>query len=156
MIIVSACLSGEKCRYDCGTKENAAVRDLVSRGRAVAVCPELLAGFGLPRPASEISGGNGADVLAGKARVLDMKGKDITVEFVDGCRKAAERGFKEGVRLAVLKEKSAACGTKKIYDGSFKGRLVRGPGILCALLEAAGIRVISEEDLSDLEISDYE
>jgi len=46
-----------------------------------------------------------------------------------------------GVRRAVLKEKSPACGVHLIYDGSFRRLLRPGQGVFAAALAAAGIEV---------------
>ena len=48
---VSACLLGEKVRYDGGHKRDRFVTDLLGRFvEWVPVCPELEAGMGVPRP----------------------------------------------------------------------------------------------------------
>ncbi len=145
-LMASACLSGENCRYDGSTKTSGNLAEMKASGRLVTVCPEMLAGLGVPRPASEIRGGDGSDVLAGRARIVNDRGEDITKSFIAGCRKALALALKHGIRLAVLKEKSAACASKIIYDGSFSGRQVPGRGVLRVLLEEAGIEVINEEE----------
>ena len=48
---------------------------------------------------------------------------------------------------ALMKEKSPSCGTSRIYDGSFTGRLTEGQGLASEFLRRAGIRVFSEEEL---------
>ena len=52
-----------------------------------------------------------------------------------------------GVKEAILKQRSPSCGTTKIYDGTFSGKVVEGEGITAGLLKKNGIKVISEEDL---------
>ena len=54
MILVSACLAGEKCRYNGEALRCEAVAELVASGRAIAVCPEVLGGLPVPRPPAEI------------------------------------------------------------------------------------------------------
>ena len=76
--MVSACLAGRACRFDGsgagGERMDDAVGRLVAEGRAVLVCPEVDGGLGTPRPPAEIVGGDGADVLEGRARVVTVEG----------------------------------------------------------------------------------
>ena len=50
---------------------------LMHRGEVVPVCPEVLGGLSIPRPAAEIIGGSGIYVLRGLARVLNVEGVDV-------------------------------------------------------------------------------
>src|SRR5260370_33894792 len=52
VVIVSACLVGVRCRFDGKDKEDpAAVARLAAGGEILALCPEVLAHVGVPRPA---------------------------------------------------------------------------------------------------------
>lgn len=149
MILVSACLAGILCKYN-GTYNNVPeIIQLVDEGRAIPVCPELLGGGGVPREPNEIVGGNGGDVLDGKARVLTPSGLDCTELFVLGARKVLETAKKHNIVEAVLKERSPSCGSILIYDGTFSGRRIPGSGVTAAILQRAGIKVYSEENFRD-------
>ncbi|MCP2261381.1 Uncharacterized conserved protein YbbK, DUF523 family [Streptoalloteichus tenebrarius] len=141
MLLVSACLAGVPCRYDGRAKTVEELRDAVGRGEAVAVCPEMAGGLRTPRRPAEIVGGTGDDVLAGRARVLDDAGEDLTEEFVAGAHHALEVARRHGVDRAVLHDRSPSCGSQAIYDGAFHGRTVPGAGVTAALLLAHGIEV---------------
>ena len=52
-----------------------------------------------------------------------------------------------GCEEAILKSRSPSCGSGRVYDGSFSGRLREGDGVLVALLKKNGINVVTEEDL---------
>ena len=69
-ILVSACLIGKPVRYD-GTAETSThpvLQQWLAENKLVAVCPELLAGFSVPRPPVAIRGeGGGLGVLEGRA-----------------------------------------------------------------------------------------
>lgn len=145
-LAVSACLLGEPCRYDGGAKGHAAVCALAKREGALALCPEGLGGLPIPRLPSEIVGGDGADVLGGRARVVDSAGADVTAAFLLGARRALALCEEAGVREAVLKARSPSCGAGTIYDGSFSGKTRPGWGVAAALLRQNGIRVRTEED----------
>ncbi|GAB4258279.1 2-thiouracil desulfurase family protein [Thermincola ferriacetica] len=147
MIIVSACLAGIKCKYSGGHYLVESIYKLVQDGRAVPVCPEELGGLPTPRNPAEIIGGAGADVLSGKARVVDCAGQDVTEEFIIGARKVLELARRVGAVRAILKERSPSCGCSMIYDGSFQQKKRPGAGVTTALLRLNGIEVRSEEEL---------
>lgn len=146
-VLVSACLAGRACRFDGSANPDDEVARLVSEGRAVLVCPEEDGGLGTPRPPAEIVGGDGADVLAGRARVVTKGGRDVTEEYVAGARIALQAARDAGAERAILKARSPSCGTGCVYDGTFTRTPRDGDGVTAALLIAEGIRVISEEDL---------
>jgi len=142
MDIASACLAGRKCRYDGESREDTEIKKLCLEGKLVPVCPECLGGLKIPRPPSEIAGGDGKDVLEGRARVIGSDGSDRTEEFIAGAKKALEEAKRLGAKKAYLKSKSPSCGAKSIYDGTFSGRLREGRGVFCAMLEENGIEVV--------------
>ncbi len=144
LIIVSACLLGVRCRYDGGHRLDDKVVVISEKEKLIPLCPEQLGGLSIPRPPSEIVGGDGDDVLDGRARVVDEKGKDITKEFLKGAREFLRIAKSVGARKAIMKEKSPSCGMHKIYRD---GVLVSGNGVLTALLLREGIKVISNEGL---------
>lgn len=150
-VLVSACLLGRPVRYD-GSHKHAAHEVLATwlrEGRVVAVCPETAAGLPVPRPPAEVVGhGGGAAVLAGRARVMDAQGGDVSAAFVDGAAQALRQARQHAIRLAVLKQDSPSCGRATIYDGAFSGNRIPGQGVTAALLEGAGIRVFSEDQFT--------
>lgn len=144
-IIVSACLAGINCRYDGGTCENERIRNLVERGKAILICPESDGGLPIPRPPAEIMGGDGDDVIAGRSRIQNNQGADVTYFFLKGAEAAAKTAKDNQALLAVLKARSPSCGVGEIYDGTFSGGLKQGDGITTSLLKQEGIQVISDE-----------
>ncbi len=155
MLIISACLAGKKCRYTGDGFDYPALRKLVEEGKAIPVCPEVLGGLPVPREPNEIVGGNGFDVLDGKAQVLTNRGAETTVAFMRGAAKVLAVARKNGTRVAILKERSPSCGSTMIYDGTFKNRGIPGCGCTAAALLREGVRVYSEENYwkgSDLDI----
>lgn len=153
MILVSACLLGQKVRYD--GDHQAMQSDRLSRwieeGRVVAICPEMAGGLPTPRPAAEIVGGSGGEVLQGIARVRTSAGVDVSDAFVAGAEKALLLVRQHGIRLAILKERSPSCGSRQTYDGTFTGSRRGGEGVTAALLRAYGVEVFSEAELDLVE-----
>lgn len=145
-VLVSACLAGRACRFDGTGAYEDAVAALVAEGRAVLVCPEVDGGLGTPRPAAEIQGGDGADVVAGRARVVTGDGIDVTDAYLAGAERALAVARETGATTAILKARSPSCGTGQIYDGTFSGTLEAGDGVTAALLKAEGIEVWSDEE----------
>ena len=151
-VLVSSCLLGEAVRYDGGDKrcDHAILQRWLLEGRVVPVCPEMAAGMSVPRPPAEITeGAGGLKVFAGEARVIEADGNDVSVPYMKGARLALEMARARGLRVAVLKEGSPSCGMESIHDGSFTDRKVANPGVTAAFLQAAGIRVFSENRLDE-------
>jgi uncharacterized protein YbbK (DUF523 family) len=152
-ILVSACLVGERVRYNGIVKsfESHVIKSWNRRGWVVAICPEVAGGLSVPRLSSEISDGDGSQVLNGHKKVININGQDVTKYFLDGAQKALELAGSLGIRVAILKEESPSCGCGYIYDGSFSGVKKPGKGVTAALLEENGIRVFSEREISKAE-----
>jgi uncharacterized protein YbbK (DUF523 family) len=152
-ILVSACLLGRPIRHD-GSANPVAHPSLEQwrrEGRLVTVCPELTAGFNVPRASAEISQGqSGQAVLAGHAQVFESTGADVTGLYVAGARAALALAREHDCRFALLVDGSPSCGSSFIYDGSFDGRKHSGEGVTAALLREHGIEVFAETEIDAL------
>ena len=104
------------------------------------MCPEVCGGLSTPRAAAERRGD----------RVVNADGDDVTAAYDRGARAAVELAQATGARGAVLKARSPSCGSSAIYDGTFSSTLREGEGVTAAALRAAGVEVISEDDLRRL------
>lgn len=149
-ILVSSCLIGKKCSYDGNHRENKLVEQYLSDREVIDVCPEMLAGLPSPRPRCEIINGDGKDVLNGKAKVINEKGEDVTSFFLEGANQTLNIVRKHNIKYAILKARSPSCGSKKIYDGSFSGKLKDGDGVTAAMLKLNGVIVYDEEELEEI------
>ena len=140
-VLVSACLLGERTRYDGSHKEDGELLDRLQELsiRITPLCPELAGGLAVPRPAAEPSSGTGVDVLAGESKILTVAdGVDVTPQFLSGAKAATATARAVGAQYAILQERSPSCGVFKTHSG---GDLVNGPGVAAAALVAAGISV---------------
>jgi len=137
MIIVSACLAGIKCRYDGKSNSCLPVIDLVREGKAIPLCPEQLGGLSTPRVPAEIVNG----------RVISKEGIDVDLQFSNGAEETLRIAKLIGAKMAILKQRSPSCGSTKIYDGSYSGKIILGRGKTAQLLADNGIKIISEEEL---------
>lgn len=136
-IVVSACLLGENCKYNGGNNYSEKVAQFVSGREVIPVCPERLAGLGIPRTPIEIRDG----------RVISRDGKDVTAVLNGAVEQILAQLKSEDVQYVVLKSRSPTCGVKQVYDGTFTGTLVDGMGVLAKALTDAGYKVLDAEDL---------
>jgi len=147
-ILVSACLLGEKVRFDGSECSAHGLLDTwAKQGRIVSICPEVTGGLCVPREPAEIIQGDANAVLRGLGRVQKRDGGDVTDAFLDGAERALAQCWMHKIKIAILKEGSPSCGSTLINDGKFKGRKINGQGITTALLTGHGISVFSEEQL---------
>lgn len=147
--MISACLAGELTRYDGQYKPltEAWLDRLLIKGCLIKCCPEMEGGMPVPRPPAQLVGGDGEAVLTGRAKVMDIKGEDVTGPFVRGAERSLSIVQQNSIRLALLKEKSPSCGVRQIYDGTFENRLVHGSGVASALLRKNGVYIFSENEI---------
>ncbi|MCY3551646.1 MAG: DUF523 domain-containing protein [Candidatus Poribacteria bacterium] len=141
--IVSACLLGVRCRYDGGDSQNETAMKQKETSELIPVCPEESGGLPTPRPPAEIVGGDGEDVLNGKAKVMTVDGRDVTDAYLKGAHHALQVAQAHGATQVILKARSPSCGCGDIYDGTFSGTLTSGDGVTTALLKRHGITVTS-------------
>ena len=139
-ILISACLVGDKVKYDGHSNYNEKIKLLLEKYELVPFCPEVEGGLKTPRKPSERV----------KDRVKMEDGKDVTRNFENGAELALNICLYLGIKIAILKEGSPSCGSKKIYDGSFSHKLIDGEGVTTELLKRKGIKVISEDEIDTL------
>jgi len=137
-LMVSACLLGVRCNHEGNANANDAVIALRATHRVVPVCPESAGGLPTPRAEAQRQ-------PDGTVRTAD--GRDVTEWYERGAQHAVRLAEAVGATRAVLKARSPSCGCHEIYDGSFTRTRVEGEGVTAAALRAAGLEVLSEEDL---------
>lgn len=108
--LVSACLVGLRTRYDATVKPIAKCFDLLQDALWIPVCPEQLGGLPTPRTPADLVGGDGYDVINGKARVVDRDGRDVTEAFLIGAHQVLEIARMLEVKAVLFKSKSPSCG----------------------------------------------
>ena len=146
ILFVSACLAGVNCTFRGKNNLNDTIKKLVDNRQAIALCPEVLGigAPGVPRESVELVGGDGNDVLDGKARAISSSGRDVTENFILGSSKILKILKAYDIKEAILKSNSPTCGVDHIYDGTFSGTLKDGDGVLTALLKRNNIKVRTE------------
>jgi uncharacterized protein YbbK (DUF523 family) len=150
-ILISACQLGQACGTDATSygAPGADVQRLMAMPNAALTgfCPEDMA-FGTPRRVPDISGGDGFDVLDGRARVLSEDGEDWTEGMVEAAHAMLALAQQHRVHLALLTDISAACGSQVVYLGPRRNGVHRaGVGVCAALLIRHGVPIMSQRDL---------
>ena len=140
MVVVSACLAGVECRYNGQAFPIPRVIEMVKKGQAIPLCPEILGDLPIPRLSAEQCGG----------RIFAKDGQDLTNEYVAGAKIALNIAQLVGCKKAILKSKSPACGCGVIYDGTFSGKLTQGDGFFCKLLKDQNVKVFTEDEMTSL------
>ncbi|MBO4918640.1 MAG: DUF523 domain-containing protein [Erysipelotrichaceae bacterium] len=135
---ISACLAGDKVRYDGTDKKNEELLKILKDHELIKICPEMAAGFPVPRESLEIKDG----------KVYSSGGKDVTEKLKKGTLKCLE--MIRDCDMVILKERSPSCGTYRIYDGSFSGKLIEGQGLFTRLCLEHNIPVYSENDIEEI------
>ncbi|MCI1642975.1 MAG: DUF523 domain-containing protein [Bifidobacterium crudilactis] len=146
MILVSSCLAGFAVRYDGADAKNDIAAWLVERGQAIAACPEVLGGFGIPRPAAEIAPSKSFSSI--RRHVVECTGKDVTEAYELGAARALKIIRRNNITVAFLKDRSPSCGVDVIYDGSFSGVKIPGMGVAAQMFSENGVTVFPDTRLS--------
>ena len=139
-ILISACLIGDKTRYDGKSNYHPLIKDLLEKYELVPFCSEVEGGLSIPRKPSEIVG----------ECVINIEGKDVTKYYLKGAELALNICKYLDIKIAILKDGSPACGVHQIHDGHFKGHKIKGMGVTASLLSKNGIKVISEDEIDTL------
>ncbi|MHA1125497.1 MAG: DUF523 domain-containing protein [Candidatus Heimdallarchaeota archaeon] len=151
-LLVSACLLGVNCTYNEEIRKNDGVLKLAEKYHLIPICPEQLGGLSTPRTSQSIVTGTGHDVLAGKTTVVTLKNEDETKAFIRGAKETLRIAQINNADIAVMRDKSPSCGSRKIYnEPDESGRiLVDGCGVATALLRENEIKVLAEYEIDSL------
>ena len=143
------------CVYRCPVRYNGKSFDaLATIGRERAdfvftpVCPECMAGLGVPRTPIHLTG-PGSEVLAGRAKVKDRRGHDVTTDIIAGSNACIETLERAGVRAMIVKEASPTCGVFKARVGKKRTEQVEGAGTFGTMLLEHGWFLIPDHALAN-------
>ena len=139
-ILISACLLGMSCRYNGEGQIIPGTDKLMEKHHLVPICPEIYGGLSTPREPSEIKNG----------RVISKNGNDLTEYFERGAQEILALAKLYHCKYAILKQRSPSCGYKKIYDGTFSGKIISGKGVLAELLLKNGVIIVDETEIDKL------
>jgi len=143
---ISSCCMGSPIRYN--GKGIDVLRDL---GREKSdfiwcpVCPECMAGLGVPRNPVHLSGGDGNAIWNDDARVKNRGGEDVTAAMKIGCEVCLSTLERCGTVAFVYMDGSPSCG---VYRTTLRNRRTGNPpGVFGSLLLDKGYFLIPSSDL---------
>lgn len=137
VVIVSACLLGTPCRYDGASKPAEWLQKWHGKVLWLPVCPELLAGMGVPRPPIEHVR------RKGRWRVELPDGTNVMPRLLRTVQRILPWCHRFGVQAALLKERSPSCGPTRVH---VDGEIRPGRGVVAHHLFLAGYPLFSEAD----------
>ena len=122
-ILISACLLGKNCRYNGGHSQLTELEEIDVEW--IPVCPEESGGLGTPRPSAEMQE-NAETILNGKGKIITNKGKNVTLEFIEGAKKSLQFGL--GAEVAISTNKMHARGPMGLKEITSYKWVVLGTG----------------------------
>jgi len=140
-ILISACLLGEKVRYDGGDMRvyNLIIKNWKKLSLLIPLCPEVSGGLPTPRKPAEIVSLNDDNT-----KVINIENINVTQKFIRGAKTALEVCKQNNIKLAILTESSPSCGSGLIHNGRFDGKKIPGEGITTRLLRKNNIQVFNQ------------
>ena len=140
---VSACLLGEKVRYDGGHKMDRFITNTLGNYVAfVPVCPEVEAGFGIPRESMHLEGDPQAPKL-----VTTKTHRDMTDQMLNWAQVSVRELEAEDLCGFVFKSRSPSSGMARVKVFNEKGMPVqKGVGLFArAFMEHFPLIPVEEE-----------
>jgi len=109
-IAISACLLGEKCRYDATDNKNDVLIEQLQGDRLIPFCPEEYA-FGTPRPTMDL-----IRTSHGDKAISNETGEDLSTPVIDYAHTFFDAH--PDIDLVIGKDRSPSCGvcSSKLYD----------------------------------------
>jgi uncharacterized protein YbbK (DUF523 family) len=139
---------GERVRYDGQHKLDSSIKEALSdRFELVPVCPELGAGFGVPREPMRLEGDPENPRL-----MTTQTHRDLTTEMFAWCAGWVETMKSENLRGFILKSRSPSCGIAEVdvfsKDG-LSGGHSDGLFALALRVHFTSIPILDDEHFND-------
>jgi len=109
-VAISACLLGEKCRYDASDNEDMALLEKLKNVELIAFCPENDA-FGSPRPTMDLIA-----TKEGHKAISNMTNEDLSTPVIAYAKAFFDKHA--DIELFIGKDRSPSCGvcSARLYD----------------------------------------
>ena len=148
---ISACLLGQKVRFDGGHKREQFLTDLFGRFvEWIPICPEVEVGMGVPRESVRLVG-----TPSNPKMIAEKSGRDWTAAMSQFAAKRLRDMAEISLSGYVLKKNSPSCGMERVRVYSSKGMPERqGRGLFAAaLMKQWPLLPVEEEGrLNDLKL----
>jgi len=108
-IAISACLLGQKCRYDGSDNKSEILLEKLQEDTLISFCPEDDA-FGSPRPTMDL-----IRTATGDRAISNKNGKDLSGPVIDYAKRFFDA---HDIDLYIGKDRSPSCGvcSSKLYN----------------------------------------
>ena len=139
-VAISACLLGEKCRYDATDNYNAALLKKLEEVECISFCPEDYA-FGSPRPTMDL-----IQTQLGIKAISNSSGDDLSAPVEQYARDFFDEHA--DIDLFIGKDRSPSCGvcSAKLYDQEKNLLSDKEAGLMAKEAKIRGIRSLDAED----------
>ena len=109
-VAISACLLGEKCRYDASDNKNSKLLDRLKACELIAFCPEDYA-FGSPRPTMDL-----VENKDGIKAISNQTGENLSLPIEAYARDFFDKHT--NIDIFIGKDRSPSCGvcSAKLYN----------------------------------------
>ena len=142
---ISACLIGQKTRYDGGHRLEQGLLDLLAGKVAlVPICPEAECGLSIPREPMQLEG----DLENPKLLTVTTR-SDLTEQMLAWTDRRLEALGKEPIAGLILKARSPSCGKRVAVHGA--GKNAYSPGLFArgVMERFPALPIADEEELRD-------
>jgi len=138
-VAISACLIGEKCRYDATDNHNAELMSKLEGYELISFCPEDHA-FGSPRPTMDL-----IQTEQGQKAISNATGEDLSAPVEQYTRDFFDEYT--DIDLFIGKDRSPSCGvcSAKLYDQEKNLLSDKEAGLMAKEAKIRGIRSLDAE-----------
>ena len=139
-VAISACLLGEKCRYDASDNKNLILLEKLKDVEIIPFCPEDYA-FGSPRPTMDL-----IKTKEGIKAISNMTGDDLSTPVEEYAKRFFDTHSE--IVLFIGKDRSPSCGVSsaKLYNEEKNLISTQEAGLMAKEAKVRGITAIDAED----------
>jgi len=139
-VAISACLTGEKCRYDAADNHDVQLMVKLESFELIPFCPEGHA-FGAPRPTMDL-----VQTGLGIKAFCNLTGDDLSAPVEQYARDFFDKHT--NIDLFIGKDRSPSCGvcTAKLYDQEKNLLSDKEAGLMAKEAKIRGIITMDAED----------
>ncbi|RLA70416.1 MAG: hypothetical protein DRG09_03255 [Epsilonproteobacteria bacterium] len=143
-VAISACLLGQKCRYDASDNRNEALLGLLEGTELIPFCPEDHA-FGTPRPTMDL-----VETKEGHKAISNESGEDLSASVTQYAQHFFDTHTK--IDLFIGKDRSPSCGvcSARVYDEGKNLLSSREAGLMAKEAKKQNIHCIDAEEFIGL------
>ena len=143
-VAISACLLGEKCRYDATDNKDIALLDQLEGAELIPFCPEDFA-FGSPRPTMDL-----IETQQGHKAISNLNGEDLSTPIIQYATLFFDTH--PDLDLFIGKDRSPSCGvcSARLYDEEKNLLSSEEEGLMAKEAKKRNITCVDAEDFRGL------